>query len=173
MTDVAISYARAVFSLALERNIETEILKSIQGFKNSLGEEEWKFFLHPKITKVEKHQVLEALNLDNLTLNFLKVLIDNSRFALLENIIVAYLELLNDLKNVALVKVFTKLKLSETNLEKLEKALVLRLHKQVKIEEIMDQNLIGGIKIVYQGEVIDLTIKSLINDIKTQLTGGN
>jgi len=65
------------------------------------------------------------------------------------------------------------LKLSETNLEKLEKALVLRLHKQVKIEEIMDQNLIGGIKIVYQGEVIDLTIKSLIKDIKTQLTGGN
>jgi len=173
MTDAQIQYARAVFSLALEKKQENQTLDNLLTFKKSLTNQDWKFFLHPKITKAEKHQVLEKLNLDLLVLNFLKVLVDNDRLELLDLIIVNYQELLNELKGFALVKVTTKVKLSSSNLKKLEISLNQRLNKEIKLEEIIDDTLGGGIKLEYQGEVIDLSINSLINDIKTQLTGGN
>jgi F0F1-type ATP synthase delta subunit len=80
---------------------------------------------------------------------------------------------LDESKDLVLVKVTSKIKLSESNLNKIEKTLKNRMKKNIKIEEIIDKNLSSGIKIEYDGEVIDLTVKRTIDEIKNQLLGGN
>lgn len=173
MTDVANQYAHAVFSLAFEANNQENVASELNSFFSGLDVNEWQFFLHPRITKEEKHQVIEKLSLDNLTINFLKVIIDNERFDLLENIIVVYRKLLDESKDLVLVKVTSNIKLSESNLNKVQNTLKNRMKKNIKIEEIIDKNLSSGIKIEYDGEIIDLTVKRTIDEIKNQLLGGN
>lgn len=173
MTDVANQYAHAVFSLAFETDKQDSIGFELKSFFNGLSVNEWQFFLHPRITKEEKHQVIEKLSLDNLTINFLKVCIDNDRFDLLESIVASYYKLLDESKDIVLVKVTSKIKLTKLNLQKIEKTLKNKLKKSIKIEEIIDKDLSSGIKIEYDGEIIDLTVKRTIDEIKNQLLGGN
>jgi F0F1-type ATP synthase delta subunit len=69
-----------------------------------------------------------------------------------------------------MVKIITKTKLSKENQTKLIKILEKRLNKKVKIETVVTDDLISGFKVVYQGEVIDLTGDSFISEIKTSLS---
>lgn len=173
MTDAANQYAHAVFSLAYEADKHESIASELNNFFRGLAVNEWQFFLHPRITKEEKHQVIEKLSLDNLTLNFLKVIIDNDRFDLLENVIAEYHKLLDESKGLVVVKVSSNIKLSDSNLLKIEKTLKNKLKKNIKINEIIDKSIINGIKIEYDGEIIDLTVRKTIDEIKAQLLGGN
>lgn len=173
MTDVERQYARAVFSLALENNETESTYQDLKSIIDALDEEAYKFFLHPKIENQEKHQVIAALSKNILLVNFLKVLIDNNRFNLIETIAYAYLDLINEMNEVVEVNVFTKADLSESNKVKLINSLEKKIQKKVKIITAIDDTIIGGIKIEYQGSVIDQTINASLDQMKTNLTGGN
>ncbi|MDD3129162.1 MAG: ATP synthase F1 subunit delta [Candidatus Izemoplasmatales bacterium] len=173
MTDVAKQYARAVFSLALENGIEENTLGSLKNFSQSLDKESWKFFLHPKITKDDKKNLLDGLKLDILTINAIKVIIDNSRFDIIDDIVKSYEEILNEYNNLAIVSVITKNEISEVNLKKIKQELKSRINRDIEINQIVDKSLIGGMKIEFEGEVIDLSINSELKNIKNQLKGGN
>jgi F-type H+-transporting ATPase subunit delta len=170
MTDAAIAYANAVFSLALEKNQEELVLEELKNFFSSIDESSEKFFSHPKLSIQEKHSVIDSLDFNPLTKNFLKVLLDNDRFDNLKVILAAYEFILNERNNLAMVKIITKTKLSKENQTKLIKILEKRLNKKVKIETVVTDDLISGFKVVYQGEVIDLTGDSFISEIKTSLS---
>lgn len=170
MTDTAIAYANAVFSLALEKGQENLVLEELISFHSGLDKKIEKFFLHPRLSIQDKHAVIEQLSLKPLTKNFLKILLDNQRFENLETIITAYEFLLNEHKNLAIVKVYSKTKLSNKNQTALIEILEKRLNKKVKIESIITDELVSGFKVVYQGEVIDLTGDSFINEMKTSVS---
>lgn len=173
MTDVDKQYARAVFSLALERNEVVALYDDLLAFVNSLDEDTWKFFLHPKIEKSNKKQIITEVIKNSLLVNFVKVLIDNDRFELLESISYAYLELLNEMNKVVEVKVFSNKALTKENITKIKKSLENKIMKKVKITEEIDNTIIGGIRIVYEGNIIDQTINSSLEAIKSSLLGGN
>jgi F-type H+-transporting ATPase subunit delta len=173
MTDVDKQYARAVFSLALERSEEVSLYDDMKDFVNSLDKETWKFFLHPKIDKVNKHAVIEKVVSNLLLANFVKVLIDNNRFDLLENVIYAYLDLLNEMNKIVEVKILSNQPLTKDNLQRVIKSLEKRLMKKINMTEEIDEKIVGGIRIEYEGNIIDQTINSSLESIKASLLGGN
>ncbi|MDY0023332.1 MAG: ATP synthase F1 subunit delta [Candidatus Izemoplasmatales bacterium] len=173
MTDAERQYARAVFSLALEKQEVMQVYDEMIQFRDSLSEDTWKFFLHPKIEISDKHNVIDKTIKNSLLANFLKVILDNNRFPLFELITYAYHDLINEMNNVVEVKVLSNIKLNENNLEKLRINLEAKLLKKVKITQDIDKNIVGGIRIEYLGNVIDQTINASLKTIKDTLTGGN
>ena len=173
MTDVERQYARAVFLLALERKEVDEVYSELKNFIKSLDTETRQFFLHPKIDKQDKQNVIEKAIKNQLLVNFLKVIIDNDRFDLLETISYAYLDLINELNETVEVHVFSNQALTDENINKIKNNLEQKLLKKVKITQTIDSSIIGGIRIVFQGKIIDQTINSSLEKMKQTLTGGN
>lgn len=173
MTDVERQYARALFSLALEKEAVESTYQDLTDFINALDDQAKLFFLHPKIEIANKHQVIQIVGKNSLVINFLKVLLDNSRFELLPAIATEYQELINEMNETVEVMVYAKNELSATNIKKIKKKLQNKLLKNVVIKQTINESIIGGFKIEYQGQVIDETINSSLNMLKKTLTGGN
>jgi F-type H+-transporting ATPase subunit delta len=173
MTDVERQYARALFSLALEKDAVELIYQELTNFIDALDDQAKLFFLHPKIEIADKHQVIQKIGISSLVINFLKVLLENSRFELLPVIAAEYQELINEMNEIVEVMIYAKNELSTTNIKKIKKKLQNKLLKNVVIKQTIDESIIGGFKIEYQGKVIDETINSSLNMLKKTLTGGN
>ncbi len=170
MTGIAHQYALAVFSLAEEANRGKAFKKTLSEFVASLDEETYKFFNHPKVSRQDKTMILEKVIVnDTLLLNFLKVLVENQRFSLLEAILIAYQEILDSLDKIMKVKIISNKPLSNDNLKKIKDKLNKKYNRSIQIEEEIDSSIIGGFRIEFEGNIIDETINSQLEQLRTSL----
>jgi len=171
MTNTSKQYALALFSLASERKQRDEINDQFHAFTDAIDAMAWKFFLNPKIEDHEKHQVIRRVLNNQLLIDFFKTVIDNKRFNYVKEMAVAYKALDNEKKGIAELVVYTKDALSKTNKEKLKKKFEKQLNKKIIINEVVKPSIMGGIRIEYQGKVMDQTINASLNDLKSSLIG--
>lgn len=169
MTGIAYQYALAVFSLAKEVDKEEAFKEALSEFAKGMNEDQYKFFAHPKIDKNDKRKVIDDIVKDSLLKNFIKVLIDNDRISLIEAILVSYQEILDELNKVMNVKLFSNSKMTSSNLNKIKVKLKKTYNRTVEIEELIDEKIIGGYRIEFEGNVIDETINKQIDNIKSSL----
>jgi len=171
MTETSKQYALALFSLSSDAQIEDRVEKEFSGFVNGLDEMARKFFLNPKIHVKDKHQVIENVLKQELLVNFIKTVIDNGRFHLLEEMSQAYQDLLNDKKEIAELVVYTKHALSSVQKEKIKQKFENVLSKKIIINEVIQPSIVGGVRIEYQGKVLDQTINASLDQLKSSLIG--
>lgn len=177
INSVSLQYAKAIFDLACEKKCATDYYQALEVINKAmvLDEEVVKVFAHPLVNKESKKElILKTLNnnTDELLIQFLFVLIDNNRFLDLPLVIEAYKQLLNDYENKMEVKVYSKYPLSDETLNKLKEKLEMHYHKTILLEVILDDSLIGGVKIVSDKEIIDSSILSTLDDLKNSLKKG-
>ncbi|MGE4571867.1 MAG: ATP synthase F1 subunit delta [Candidatus Izemoplasmatales bacterium] len=171
MTNTSKQYALALFSLASEKKEIEIIYQELNQLIQGLDDDSFKFFLNPKIENKEKHQVIEKVLKNQLLINFFKALIDNNRFNFVEEILKAYKELLNESQNIGELIVFSNKALSQENKDKLIQKFTKVLNKKIIINEVIQPSIIGGIRIEYQGSVIDQTVDASLEQIKSSLIG--
>ncbi|QLY40258.1 ATP synthase F1 subunit delta [Hujiaoplasma nucleasis] len=171
MTNTSKQYALALFSLASEKKEIEIIYQELNQLIQGLDDDSFKFFLNPKIENKEKHQVIEKVLNNQLLINFFKALIDNNRFNFVEEILKAYKELLNESQNIGELIVFSNKALSQENKDKLIQKFTKVLNKKIIINEVIQPSIIGGIRIEYQGSVIDQTVDASLEQIKSSLIG--
>ncbi|MCK5732449.1 MAG: ATP synthase F1 subunit delta [Tenericutes bacterium] len=169
MTGIANQYALAVFSLAKQEKREFEFLTILENFASEVDEETQKFFAHPKISKLNKKEMLEKVLQDKLLLNFLKVLVDNDRIFLVQAVALEYKNILNELNKLMNVVVVSNNPLTKANLEKIRKKLKITYDRKIEIKEEIDKSIIGGFRIEFEGNIIDETINKQLEDIKSSL----
>lgn len=169
MTGIATQYALAVFSLAKESKREDAFFDVLLNFNKNIDDDIHKFFAHPKISKVDKKQVLSTIVKDELLLNFLKVLVDNDRFLMIEAIVFAYKDILDEQNKVMQVKVLSKTPLTKVNLNKIISKLKSTYNRKVELEEQTDDTIIGGFRLEFEGNVLDETVNKRLDDIKASL----
>lgn len=170
MTGIANQYALAVFSLAKESKREEDFFLVIENFIKNVDDKTHKFFAHPKISKVDKKSMLTDIIKDDLLLNFLKVLVDNDRFLLIESVVFAYKDILDEQNKVMQVKVYSKTPLTKINLDKIVKKLKSTYNRKVELEEQTDEQIIGGFRLEFEGNVLDETVNKRLDDIKASLS---
>lgn len=170
MTGIAKQYALAVFSLAEETKSEASFKTKFSAFIEKIDDEAQQFFNHPKIAKKEKQDILAKLVEDKLLLNFLKVLIDNDRFSLLEAIDIAYQELLDAKNKIKQAKVYTSKKLSQQNVDKIRVFLEKKYDASFHVDVILSPEIIAGFRIEFEGNVIDETINKQLENLKLSLS---
>ena len=166
-------YAKALYELAEEQRIVNVIEEEFNAISNILKDEEtMKFFLAPNI-KIEdkKSVVLKSFNGFNETLiNFLFVLLDNRRFDLVQNINNEFTQIILNKNEILPIKLISAKKLDKNQIDKITLSIRLRFNnKKLKIENIVDETLIGGIKILANDTEIDLSTKNSILELKESL----
>ncbi len=173
INEVSLQYAKSLYELSkdLDQDLnDLEVLKSCISNSNELV----KVLMHPSISKEEKKELFKNLlsgKVEDYFLYFIYVLVDNERILELENIYDTFKMLVNEKKNILNCEVVSKYPLDKNIKEDLIKYLSQKYQKEIKLKETINDELIGGIKVIVQNEVIDYTFDSTLTNLKNTIKG--
>lgn len=171
---VAKNYCEAIFSIALEDKTLDLYKEQLQFVDETMAEADFYTILsHPKISRSEKKDVLEkvyAKDLDATLLNFLKLLIDKGHFRSLHDIVKEYIKSYNEVNNIQVVYVRSASVLKEDEIQRLIKALENKLHKKIDLRLCVDEDLIAGIRVKINDEIIDNSAVSRLERMRKSVS---
>ena len=139
-------------------------------FNESVDEEIYTFLNHPKITKNDKKEIVKQAISNSLLRNFINVLIDNSRIDLLEDTLSEYKKLFDNQNKVLKVIVYSNKVLSDKQKSNLEESLEKKNNRKVELNNVIDPSIVGGLRIEYEGMILDDTINHYLHSLKSNLT---
>jgi F-type H+-transporting ATPase subunit delta len=125
---------------------------------------------HPGLARAEAAGLVAPPACDATFLQFLDVLAENDRLALLPEIAGQYEQLRAEAERVVRAKVTSATPLSDAEKAKIEQALRRRFDADVALELAVDPSLIGGAVIDAGDVVIDGSIRSKLARLETALT---
>lgn len=168
---IAQRYAKAVMDLAIEKGTLDQVDKDMELFQ-TVNEENRQFFTvmhNPIIRAHKKLSVLKAIfegKVSDVMILLFEILARRSREEMLYSISVAFRELFNAHKNIQEVQITSTVVLPDPLKEELRAALSQKTGKTIKIEEKIDESLIGGMTIRIGDTQLDNSIKSQLQKIK-------
>jgi ATP synthase F1 delta subunit len=171
---IGMTYGNALFQAACDVNKKELILEEATQVLEILEQEsDLRAFVDtPVISIGQKKDVLKSIFESCISpelLNFLYVMIDKGRTRHFERAIKVYKELLNEQEGVSYGKIFSVKLLSTDRLEKFEAETEKLLKQNVKLENEIDASLIGGVKILIDGKVIDASIRKRLEDLNNTI----
>lgn len=169
MRSLSYQYAEALYALSVEKN-QTELMRiELLHFITLFDSEVKALLTHPKVSLTDKKSIIDSLKLAPLMNHFLYVLIDNQRLDDVKDILSTYQDILDQQNSVLRAKVYSNKPLSKTELEGIKVALQTKLKRQAILENVIDPKIVGGIKIAYEGNVVDHTINHFIASLSETL----
>ena len=166
-------YAEAIFEIAEQDNSVDSWIKDLALISTSFQDNLIQALIDtPDISQREKAEKFVSIfegEVSAKTINFLKTLGQANRLKILDNIILNFLELVAKKRNQKNVVVSSPFELESDQLEKIKLAMQKRLGADIIITSAVDKTLIGGMKISYEDQVIDLSLKNKLESLKTQL----
>jgi F-type H+-transporting ATPase subunit delta len=168
------TYAEALFEAAREREELEEVLGDIQEFVEALHESEELrlFFYGGQIPEREKRRAIDALTEDMTlsTRNFLKILSDNGREEILEEVLLRYEELVKEHLGKVEVEVTTAVELSEEELERVRERLGKMLEgREVILQTSVDPNILGGAVFRFGGRMVDSSVRGQLVSLREEM----
>lgn len=177
MSHIAYTYARA-FKDSFEKEKSEDFfscVKELSQLRMSLQQLDIEFFfLSPAVSVEQKKQVLErlfkSLGFNNMVLSFLFLLLDRKRWKLLNSILEYLLSMEKEMKGVISVEVQSVHNLDSELKEQLIKKWEQVFNKKVLLKEKPpSQELIGGIKILSKGLVLNDTLLFHLTQMENQI----
>ena len=166
-------YAEAIFEIAEQDNSVDSWIKDLALISTSFQDNLIQALIDtPDISQREKAEKFVSIfegEVSAKTINFLKTLGQANMLKILDNIILNFLELVSKKRNQKNVVVSSAFELESDQLEKIKLAMQKRLGADIIITSAVDKTLIGGMKISYEDQVIDLSLKNKLESLKTQL----
>ena len=174
MSVVGDRYAESLFDLAKEENKVTQYLDDIKLVGEVLGSDPQivQFFNHVLIENEKKIQLLDQSfkgNVDQYVLNFLKLLVQSRRIRYIDDIVKSYIKLSNQYLGIEEGTIYTPYKLTDQQIQDIEKAISKKENKKVTLKLSIDSSLLGGIKVQIANRIYDGTIKNKVEMLKKEL----
>ena len=173
-SQVAERYGQALFELAKESGELVRWGQQARGLAAVVEENPrlLDFFNAVKISAEEKKQMVNTLfagQVDSMLVHFLDLLIDKKRTKHTVEILRQFISLENAERGVAEGVVYSARKLAKEDVARIEKAMAKRQGQNLELTNRVDPRLISGIKVVIGNEVIDGSMKSKIESLKSEL----
>lgn len=168
-------YANALLSIAIDedkvdyyrfeiKNIRTAFL-SDNGIINLLSS--------AFIDFNDKEEIINNIYKGNdNVLNFMKIIVRNRRANVMIKIFNEFIKKCNETLNIKDGYVYSVRKLTEEEIEKIEDGISEKLASRVELENIIDEKLIGGVKVLVEDKIFDGSIKTKIEKLKESLIKG-
>lgn len=175
LSTVARPYAEALFSVAKASGQSLDTWQSA-------AEELAALMTHPQVAEVvadpnlDHAQVFGLLSgmmkapLPEAGGNFLKLLIENQRLAVLPEVATQFRRLKNDAEGVADCLIETAFPLNDAQVADLLGALVAKFGRKLKPEVRVNSQLIGGVRATVGDQVLDGSVRARLTDMQTALT---
>ncbi len=169
---IALEYANAIYDLALEENKIDLYNEYFVTILETFTDDFIKLLELPTLTKKEKKDIVRKVykSIDKTFVDFLCVLVDNNRLLEFKAIGHQYRKLVRKNKNIVRIDVFSVKELSKKQLDTITSTLKTKfVDKELEVKNMVNPDLIGGIQIVYNGESIDMSLKSTLERLKESL----
>ena len=165
------TYAGALFEAARERGELEEVLSDLREFAAALhdSEELRLFYYGGQVPERQKRRAIDGLTegMKASTTNFLKVLVDNGREEILEEVRTRYEGLVKEHLGRVEVEVTTAVELSEDQLDRLKERLGDVLEsRDIILETNVDPDLIGGAVFRFGGRMMDGSIRGRLESLR-------
>jgi F-type H+-transporting ATPase subunit delta len=173
------TYAQALFGATREREELEETVENLKEFVDALHESEElrSFFYGVQIPEGQKRRALDALTeeMTTSTTNFLKVLVDNGRTEILEEVLPRYEELVKEYQGKVEVEFVTAIELSDETLDRVRSRLGEILDgREVVLETNVDSDLVGGAVFRFGETRIDGSVRGRLQGLReTMLERGS
>ena len=102
-------------------------------------------------------------------INLLNLLADNKRLPLLETVFYCFENEYEKLNDISKVTIYSAVKMSEESKARMQKILNQKLNCTIIPDYRIEEDIIGGLKIKIRDKIIDLSLKSKIENMEKQL----
>lgn len=166
-------YARALFEVTVDHKKLDAVNKEVDIVLETLSDPEFEgFFQSMKIDSETKKSVFNKAFLHEvspITRNFFWVVFDNNRENLLNDIRNEFERLVDEHSKRMVAKIITAVPINDKLKDRVKKQLEQATSKEVEVEAVVDQSIGGGMMIYTEGQVIDASVKSRLNDLRDKL----
>jgi len=173
LTTIARPYAEAAFRLAREHDDLAAWAQMLRLVGAVVGDPKMAAALdNPQLTAADKEALVLSVcgdKLDPLGRNFVRVLVESDRVALMPQIAALFEDLKNDAEGVAKATIDTAFPLSDAQVAELKTALEKRFGKRIEATVSVDPALIGGARVTVGDTVIDGTVEAQLAAMATHL----
>ncbi|WP_419024748.1 ATP synthase F1 subunit delta [Emergencia sp.] len=171
---IAMTYGKALFDAAVELDKIDEIKEEIDQIDGILKKEEdyVSLLCNPAIPVVKKKAMIRNVfkgRVSEEVLSFLYILIDKDRMFHYHRIVKEYLKLMDEYRGEAYGKIYSTVPLSQEQLEKFETEAGKLLREKVKLRNKIDKSLLGGVKLLIDGKLIDASLRASLDDLDYKL----
>lgn len=171
---VAKRYAIALFQVAKEQNVLDQVEQELLAVKAVFTENSQLISVlnHPKVTKEKKKLLVKESfsKLSSPVLNTLLILIDRHRQASILSVVDFFTEAANDARGIADAKVYSVRELTEDEKNALSEAFAKKVGKStLRIQNIVDKNIIGGVKLRIGNRIYDGSVSGKLARIEREL----
>jgi F-type H+-transporting ATPase subunit delta len=172
---VAGRYATALFELALEDRVLDQVRADLDRFDQMIaGSSDLKRLVRsPVFTADEQVRALEPIlqkaGIDGVSANFVKLVASNRRLFALPQIIRAFRALVARHKGEVSASVTVAEQLSDAHLKSLKDALNAVTGKDVDLQVQVDPAIIGGLVVKLGSRMVDTSLRTKLNSIKTAM----
>lgn len=166
-------YSEAFFELSKEKNKldkNRQELKEIEEILKNYKEIN-QIISNPNVSKADKKDLLAKLFdcFDKDVVNLLYVLVDKSRFEILNDLIRDYNQKYKEEKGIMEGIVYSASKLDSSDINDLVNTLEKKYKKQVELTNEIDESLISGVSIYIEGTRIENSVKNRLESLRARL----
>ena len=169
---VARPYAKAAFDFAVEQN-QLDQWQGMLNFAAAVAEnDQIKNFLKQSFSPQKTAKIFMEIcgdQLDQSGQNFIRLMAENKRLIALPDVLQLFLELVDNYRSLADVKVISAEPLTQKQQQNILQAMEKRLARKVKLNCSIDKSLIGGAIIRADDLVIDGSSRGQLNRLANEL----
>lgn len=164
-------YALALYEVAEEKGKVQQYLQDLRQICNLIetNKDFYEVIKHPQIsTKKKKRTFINIFkgHIDEELLSFLLILIEKDRILYLKEKLVEMEKIDLERKNTVKGLVKTTVPLTEEEFSNLVSTLEKKYNKHIILDQIIDEDILGGIYVRVNNDVIDGTVKSKLDELK-------
>lgn len=174
MTQVSVNYGQALYDLAKDENLTAQVLQQLQSLQESFSAEPdfLRLLAAPNLPKEERCQILDDSfrgKVNPYVLNFLKILTEKGYTRYFADCVKAFEQQYNLDNGILPVQVYTAVELTAQQQERLTEKLCDMTGKTVKLQNRIDPECLGGVRLSYDGKQVDGTVKNRLDTIGSLL----
>ncbi len=171
---VSTRYAKALMELVESKNAFDTVAKDMEFALNTLKDsrELRKTIASPIIDPQKKISILTEIfqsRISEISLNFLKFIIEKNRDNLFTDIVSRFIELRDEKLGIINITVTTAVELPDVEKQKMESKLSEFSGKKVRAKYKVDERIIGGFTVKLKDTVIDASVKNQLKTLRKLL----
>ena len=174
MTQIATTYAQALYDLAKDEQLTEEVLGQLQALRAGFAAEPdfVRLLSAPNLSKQERCAVVDDSfrgKVHTYVLSFLKLLVEKGYARHFADCCRAYEELYNADHGILIVQAVTAAELTDDQRRRLTDKLQAITGKTVQLRTKIDPAVLGGIRLDYDGKRVDGTVQNRLDSIRKLL----
>ncbi|MHB8155833.1 MAG: F0F1 ATP synthase subunit delta [Desulfocucumaceae bacterium] len=167
-------YAEALYEIAEREKAVDAVEQELLAVEAIVSENRdlQKMLYHPRITPEDKKSLLNELlsgKVSEVTLEFLKLLVDRQREQFLADIVGSFVNLANRARNITEAQITSAMDLTANEKQELAAVLNKVTGKKVETSYKVDPSLIGGVVVRIGDRVIDGSIRTRLATLREHL----